>query len=346
MPVYGSAETPGTTPEAAAASLLAEKVRFLSRGENLREPEAPVECIETHAAWVFMTERYAYKLRKPIVYHGIDTSTMRLVNSELTTGVYLRALPLLRTSAGKLRLGNLHNAGETVDWLVKMRRLRSERMLDMVAALEQLEMRDLDRLHDRLAQFYAGSTHILLGPSEYVARFASQAEEACATLRRARMASIAAPVLASVESRYHGALVLLRETLGTRAQQRKIRDCHGDLRPEHIWLGPPVHIIDRLDFDERLRHLDPLEEICFLQLECERQGFGGFGRLLLARALEEQQVHDQGRLCRFYLASRALCRAQLAAWRYEERADDSGEWAQRASYYLQRAMDALAFACA
>ena len=45
---------------------------------------------------------------------------------------------------------------------------------------------------------------------------------------------------------------------------RRIIDGHGDLRPEHIWLGDPVRIIDCLEFNKRLRTVDPFDEIAYL----------------------------------------------------------------------------------
>ena len=51
-----------------------------------------------------------------------------------------------------------------------------------------------------------------------------------------------------------------------RLRRRHIVDGHGDLRPEHIWLGDEVKIIDCIEFNARLRAIDPLEEIACLDL--------------------------------------------------------------------------------
>ena len=55
-------------------------------------------------------------------------------------------------------------------------------------------------------------------------------------------------------------------------RDRRIVDGHGDLRPEHIWLDDPIEIIDCLEFNARLRAVDPFDEIAFLSLKCERLG--------------------------------------------------------------------------
>ena len=63
-----------------------------------------------------------------------------------------------------------------------------------------------------------------------------------------------------------------RSVVGERAAQGRIVEGHGDLRPEHIFLDGTPRIIDCLEFDRDLRLLDPVDELAFLALECERLG--------------------------------------------------------------------------
>ena len=91
--------------EATARGTDARKLQFLSDGANLGEPGGPVERLETHFAWVFLTPHHAYKLRKAICYHGIDTLSLAAreatcrtelrLNQTLAPGVYLDVVPLL-----------------------------------------------------------------------------------------------------------------------------------------------------------------------------------------------------------------------------------------------------------
>ncbi len=71
-------------------------------------------------------------------------------------------------------------------------------------------------------------------------------------------------------------------------------------------------IIDCLEFDAKLRALDPLDEIAFLHLECER--LGGLPaaeriRRRLARALDDDPSSG---LFLFYRSHRAMLRARLS----------------------------------
>ena len=86
------------------------KVEFLGLPAAYVERPARVERIETHFSWVFLTERYVYKLKKPLRGEGFDFSSsdarrrnaeveVRL-NRRLAGDVYVGVVPLtLRGSA-------------------------------------------------------------------------------------------------------------------------------------------------------------------------------------------------------------------------------------------------------
>ena len=90
--------------------------------ENLRN----VESIETHISWVFLTDKFAYKLKKPVRFDFLDFSTPQLrraacdeevrLNRRLAPHVYLGVIPIT-TQRGKLHLGG---EGTPVDWVVQM----------------------------------------------------------------------------------------------------------------------------------------------------------------------------------------------------------------------------------
>ena len=82
--------------------------------------------------------------------------------------------------------------------------------------------------------------------------------------------------------------------IAARVRHRRIVDGHGDLRPEHIWLDDKVRIIDCLEFNPRLRVVDPFDEIAYLGLECERLGAAWVGDIS-APAHEDDAARRAGR---------------------------------------------------
>ena len=120
-----------------SALTLREKVAHLSRPESYPEETAAVEVVQTHMSCVFLTDRHAWKLKKPVRHDFLDFSTLEArradceeelrLNRRLARDVYLEIVPLTFTSDGALRLGG---DGEVMEWLVKMRRLPAQLMLD------------------------------------------------------------------------------------------------------------------------------------------------------------------------------------------------------------------------
>ena len=80
-------------------------------------------------------------------------------------------------------------------------------------------------------------------------------------------------------------LLILVVAAGDALSERgaRIVEGHGDLRAEHVYLGPPVAVIDCLEFDRELRLLDPAEEIALLTLEIEQLGRSDLAESLLKR---------------------------------------------------------------
>lgn len=275
-----------------------------------------VTSIETHFAWVFLTERFAYKLKKPARQAGMDYRTLAArergcreelrLNLSLSPDVYLGVIPLNAGPNG-LRIGG---TGRVVDWLVKMRRLPVRAMLDRrlrAAPPGVVDMRALARL---LADFYARADVVAFAPARYLARLEGRMTE-----NRAGLAEFGARVdqrlVASIADAHRRMLDEAKEAIGARGQF--VVDGHGDLRAEHVCFSP-LAVIDRLEFDRDLRLLDPHEDIALLALELERAGHAAAGQKLLARvgALREDPPPDF--LTHIYMCQRAFIRARLAAW--------------------------------
>jgi uncharacterized protein len=301
----------------------------------------PVEAIETHMSWVFLTPDHAYKLKKPVRADGLDFSTIERrhffcgeevrLNRRLAPSVYLQVLPLCEGADGAIHAGG---PGQTIDWLVWMRRLPAALMLDQLLARGQARPEHLRQVAQLLCAFYGHSSPALRDVDVYRARLAAEIDEHEGRLCDPGLGFDVARVqqVCSQLRRYvhrHG------DVLGARVRAGRIVEGHGDLRPEHIWLGTPVAIIDCLEFSPDLRTLDSVDELGFLALECERAQAPEFARVLLARAVELCGDAPPPGLIDFYQALRACVRGGIALWHLKEpRYRGAPVWRQRAGDYL------------
>jgi aminoglycoside phosphotransferase family enzyme len=339
---------PFVPADPAADPGLGVKVAFLSRPESYAEPTQRVEVRETHMSWVFLTDTTAWKLKKPVRSRDLDLSTaaarhanceeeLRL-NRRFSEGVYLGLVPLALAAEGGLRLGEGDNV---VDWLVKMRRLPGERMLDRLLRERALRREDLAGAIERLAHFYRDAAPLAIVPAQYRSCFAAEIAEN----RRELSAPAYGLPLESVEAACAQQLALLEHQPGIfdeRVLKGRIVEAHGDLRPEHICLEERPQIIDCLEFSRELRLLDPLDELGFLALECERLGAPEFATTIFGTYARVTGDAPSGVLIHFYQSYRACVRARIAIRHLADAAPrDPAKWPAQACAYLALAREHL-----
>jgi aminoglycoside phosphotransferase family enzyme/predicted kinase len=325
---------------------LAAKVAFLSRPENFPEPTLTVKPVETHMSWVFLTERYAYKLKKPVHFSYLDFRTEALrrhhcneevrLNQRLSDGVYLRTVPLMMDPEGGLSLGS---GGFTIDWLVQMRRLPSNRMLDAMITNGTLREGDLNLLLAKLSRFYRESAAIAMTPSAYRARFSIAIAENQRELCRAAY-ELPRNLVEALCERQRAVLDSHAALLDRRVRTGRVIEAHGDLRPEHICLEPDPQIIDCLEFSRDFRLMDSADELAFLALECERLGAAEFRSTIFTTYAQVTGDSPPDGLVHFYQSSRACVRAKIAVWHLNDPVvRDPQKWLAHAREYLRLARD-------
>jgi uncharacterized protein len=315
---------------------------FLSDPASYPGHPSHVEVIETHMSRVFIAGERVYKIKKPMRFPFVDFTSLeqrRLncireleLNQELAPDVYLGVLAVSRQPSGPLAIGG---GGEPVEWLIVMQRLDREFLLDNALRSGKAGPDHAEKLARILARFYEHAPRIGLGGEDLVQWWR---EAVSVTGRSLTNPSFALPALAvdrqlNFLQRF---LVDNAETIAARAPQ--IVDGHGDLRPEHVHLGPPLRLIDRLEFNPRLRWSDPFDEVVFLGMECERLGAPWFGQRLLqelSRRLGQAPPHE---LLQFYRCYRACLRARLSIEHLlDPRPRTPERWPVQAREYLKLA---------
>lgn len=335
---------PSASRPQAADPGLAAKVAFLGQPGGYPEPTSRVDTVETHMSCVFLTNRHAWKLKKPVRQSYLDFSTVALrgfycaeevrLNRRLTRNVYLDTVPLAVDARGRLQLGT---GAVVVDWLVKMRRLPAERMLDRLIRTGAARAEDVRRAIDALCRFYRACEPVPLAAEEYRARIAA----GIADNRRELAAPEYALPAAAIDAVCAGQRAFLDRAGGlvdARVRERRVVEAHGDLRPEHVCLEHEPQIIDCLEFSRDFRILDTADELAFLALECERLGAPWARPVIFDRYAECCADAPPDALVHFYQSYRACMRAKIAIWHLKEPAlPDPAKWTAQALDYLRLA---------
>lgn len=322
----------------------AAKVALLRQTGSYPDHPQVVEVIETHMSWVFLTLDFAYKLKKPVRYDYLDFRTLAArkhyceeevrLNHRLAGSVYLAVVPLALNASGAVQLDG---EGTPVDWLVKMRRLPANRMLDWVLSHGTATAEDAREVATRLGEFYLTLPPAPVAADEYRSRLGREIEECehelCVPAFAQPVAQVRKICLAQRRLLEQNPLLFDR-----RVEEGRIVEGHGDLRPEHVCLVQPLAIIDCLEFSREFRTLDTASEIGFLALECERLGAPDFAGILIGAYSEVTGDRLGAALLHFYQSCSACVRAKITVWHLREAIyRDSPKWLERANRYLQLA---------
>lgn len=291
--------------------------------------DGPVEVRETHASLVFLVGSDVYKLKKPVSFGFLDYSTLARrklmchreveLNRRLAPGVYLGVVPVVRGPAG-FALGG---RGEVAEYLVHMRRLDDDRSLAALARRDEATERQVRAVARRIAAFHAtaatGRAIAAFGRPAAIARnheenFAQVAPFVGRAISRGTFDEVAATARVFLRDQ--------RDLLEARVEGGYIRDGHGDLRAEHVYLEDGIEIIDCIEFNRRFRYADTAADLAFLAMDLDASGAPDLSRALLDE-YRRAPGSEVGPVLPFYLAYRAFTRGKVACFRAEQPGQDA-----------------------
>lgn len=315
-------------------------VAWLSDPANHPDNPQHVQVFETHISWVFVARHFAYKLKKPVRLPFLNFEPLRArqvacqdevrLNRRLAPDVYLGTVAVTRAPGGGLELDG---SGETVDWLVKMRRLDAPRRCD-----ERLERGDIQdeqwaELIEVLANFYRHAPAKPIKPSHYVTRLLAHV----ISNRRDLLRNIDESAHSIVKSIHAEQLVLLKifaDCFYDRVCEGRVIDGHGDLRPEHVYFYSPPKIVDCIEFDPEYRLVDICDDLSFFAMECAAMGKPDAGQRVMRDCLTAIGDAPRDALVRFYMGYRACVRAKVALCRPDRTTIDQPGRTEQALHYL------------
>ncbi|GAB5899826.1 AAA family ATPase [Mycolicibacterium mageritense] len=282
---------------------------------------------ETHTGIVFLLGDNAYKAKKSVLTDFLDftTSAQREKACE-------REVALNRRLAPESYLGVGHFIGPhggTAEPVVVMCRYPDSMRLASMVSRGVVVDEHLDAIAEKLATFHLAA-----------ARGAIVAAEGSADAVLARWESNLAELqrFSDVVGEYVDELRCLAERFVAgrvdlfeeRVSNGRIVDGHADLLADDIFCAPEgPAILDCLEFDDRLRYVDGIDDAAFLAMDLEFAGRPDLGSLFLDRYRDYAQDPAPVSLIDFYIAYRAGVRAKVDCVRVTQGHPDAAIAARR-----------------
>jgi aminoglycoside phosphotransferase family enzyme/predicted kinase len=270
---------------------------------------------------VFLVGDDVYKVKKPVDLGFLDFSTLERrraacdaevrLNARLAPRVYLGVRPVRRGPDG---VHTIESDGDTVDWAVHMRRLDDRTRADELLARGELRGESIDAIAHQLATFHAAARcdaeTCRFGTPEAVE---ANVVENFVQTRRDVTRHVRPAEAREIEVQQTTFIHEHADVLRARIDAQRIRDGHGDLRLEHVYMdGAHATIIDCIEFNDRFRFADVCADLAFLSMDLAWHGHVDLAERLLARYARESNDFDLYAVVDFYESYRAYVRAKVS----------------------------------
>lgn len=270
------------------------------------------EVRETHTAVVLFVGDRAYKLKKPVDLGFLDYRSLeaRWAACEKEVALNRRFAPDAYLGVGTFQAPG----GEEAEPLVVMRRMPADRRLSRLVREGEDVQDDLRSLARLLATRHAEARRTPQVDAEGTRDALASRWEASFAQVRALAEEMPVPDgLEEVEERVRRYLAGRDPLFAARIEQQRIVDGHGDLLAEDIFcLDDGPRVLDCLEFDDRLRYVDGLDDAAFLAMDLEALDAPESAAFFLARYGEFSGDPAPVSLRHHYVAYRAFVRAKVS----------------------------------
>lgn len=291
-------------------------------------PETPpqgIELMQTQMSFVFLTDDYVYKVKKPVNLGYLDYTTLDKrqfycqreveLNRRLCPEAYLGVVPITQNK-GDI---SIEGQGKVIEYAVKMRRLPHQAMMDMLLANNQVSPQMVTSVAEKLVEFHlrveTNDNISAFGDLEAITKnteenFSQTVEYIGRTISQAKYRRIKNYTDNFIDKN----TPLFRE----RITDGRIRDCHGDLHAAHICFTNGICIYDCIEFNDRFRYCDVASEVAFLAMDLDHYGRADLSQSFVNAYVAQSQDEELLRLLDFYKCYRAYVRGKVESFKLDD----------------------------
>jgi aminoglycoside phosphotransferase family enzyme len=312
-------------------SVQKQVVEALMKPEAYEEEPGQIELVQTHISFVFLTNDFAYKVKKAVDLGFLDFTTLEKrrffcdkeldLHRRLCEDMYLEVVPINRSNIIKIK-----GIGETVEYAVKMKKMPQERMMSKLLKKKKVNERLVDRIAKIIANFHSkaelnreisefGSLEII--ETNWKENF-EQTREFIGKIIPAKNFRI-------IRERIDGFLKRNVSFFEKRIGEGRIRDCHGDIHSGNIFITTRIYIFDAIEFNERFRYSDVASDVAFLAMDLDFKERKDLSNFFVEKYVEYSGDQELMKLVPFYKCYRAYVRGKVASFKLRDPNLDSEE---------------------
>ncbi|WP_026100856.1 bifunctional aminoglycoside phosphotransferase/ATP-binding protein [Synechococcus sp. PCC 7336] len=312
----------------------------------------PIQLIQTHISYVFLTGEFAYKVKKPLDFGFLNYTTLEKrefycqaelrLNQRGAAELYLDVLAISETD-GTFELGG---RGQPVEYVLQMRQFPQETLLPELLDRGELTPALIRQLAQRIARF-----HAQLDTSDYIREFGSVANIRAAFDENYEQTEryIGGPqtreqweATRTATDRFFADRA---DLLHRRVRDNKIRECHGDLHLNNIcYWNNRFSLFDCIEFNEPFRFVDVMYDIAYIVMDLQVRGRSGLSALFVNEYIEQTGDYEGLQVLPLYVSRQSYVRAKVTSFLLDDpnvSADKRAEAEQTAAQYYRLACECL-----
>ncbi|MBM4277364.1 MAG: hypothetical protein FJ130_05685 [Deltaproteobacteria bacterium] len=290
-------------------------------------PDHPgeIRLCETHISLVFLTGNYAYKVKKPVNFGFLDFTSIEkrkyyceqevTLNRRLAPTLYLGVVRITEED-NKV---SLDGTGGVVEYAVKMKQIPEELLMNRLLEKKEVTFRMMEAISEKLVRFYfEAETSDRIKNFARPERVKQDTDENFEQTEKYIDVTIPSDVCQAVKEKTDQFYRAKEKIFYQRIKEDRIRDCHGDLRLEHIFWGEEISIIDCIEFNERFRYTDVAADIGFLAMDLDYHSREDLSDHLIQAYIGESGDHELMEILDFYKCYRAYVRGKVESFRLDD----------------------------
>ena len=296
-----------------------ELVSILKKSKDVYPHKvSKIQINETHISWIFLTGKYAYKIKKALKFGEVlDFSTLQLrkkfcekevkLNKVLCNEMYLGIVKIVNQNRN-LKIVDLHYPGNALEYAVKMIEIPQKYLMAGLVDAKKVNLKTIDKLTTILVNFHhrtpTGVKIQKFGQPRYILKKVQENFSTLATLSK-------------VDPEYEKKLVMFiksnTELFERRIKDKKIRDIHGDLYLKNIFIMKNrFYLYDRLEFNDSLRYADVAEDVAHLAMDLDFHKRKDLRKYFVSQYLKKSNDFDLKNLIYFLMCYKACVRGKVS----------------------------------
>lgn len=290
------------------------------------KPAQSIKLIQTHISWVFLTGKYAYKIKKPVNLGFLDFTTLKKrkfycgreleLNRRLCPKIYLKVLPVTQKN-NKIKI---KGSGKIIDYVLKMKQLPQEKLMDNLLKKRKVSKKTMEKMAKIMVNFHAKAE-----TNEKITLFSSPKKLSTKWNQNFNQTKkfigkiINKKDFDFTKNKVKQFMQLNKVLLLKRMGGGKIKQCHGDFHSGNVFIvNNKPYIFDCIEFSNEFACIDVAAEVAFMAMDLDYKDRKDLSDFFINRYLDYSKDYEIKKLLNFYKCYYAWVRGKVIAFRLKE----------------------------